>query len=107
MIKPVGCVNLKESPLDKPITLNVTYETPMRDLEEERKYTSEYLNYASKAKRLQHKIYQDVELLKMVMNVQNIQIEKLNEIIKSNSVIDFSFLSTLYCQKLKNIKSNN
>lgn len=72
---------------DKPMLLNVTYETPMRDLDEERKYTMEHLSYTKKVKRLEQKFSEDIELLKMIMNVQNSQIEKLNEIIMVNNEI--------------------
>jgi hypothetical protein len=72
---------------DKPILLNVSYVTPMRDLEEERKFTMEQLNYMKKVKRLEQKFSDDIELLKMIMNVQNTQIERLNEIVMVNNEI--------------------
>jgi hypothetical protein len=87
-------LKLKDGPIDQPITLNVTYESPMRDLNEERKYTIEHLNYARKVRRLAQKFSEDMDLLKMIINVQNIQIDKLNEIIMVNNEIAKEYLST-------------
>ena len=81
----IRSVKMKSS--DKPMLLNVTYETPMRDLDEERKYTMEHLNYMKKVKRLEQKFSEDIELLKMIMNIQNSQIERLNEIVMVNNEI--------------------
>lgn len=78
---------VKEAPIKQPVTLNVTYETPMRDLDEERKYTMEEINYGRKVRRLEQKFSEDIELLKMVINVQNIQFDKLNEIVMVNHEI--------------------
>ena len=85
---------IKEGPIDQAITLNVTYESPMREIDEERKYTMEELNYGRKVRRLEQKFSEDIELLKMVINVQNIQIDKLNEIIMVNHEIAKELLGT-------------
>jgi hypothetical protein len=66
------------------LNLNVTYELPSRDLDEQRKFTMEHLNYIKKVKRLQQKFNDDLEMLKMILNVQNIQIQKLNEVVILN-----------------------
>jgi hypothetical protein len=94
MIVPLEAtkIKVKDGPIDQPITLNVTYESPMRDLNEERKYTMEHLNYARKVKRLSQKFADDMDVLKMIMNVQNIQIDKLNEIIMVNNEIAKEYL---------------
>ena len=77
----------------EPMRINVTYYSPTRDLEEEKKYALEHVNYMKKVKRMEQKFQEDIELLKMVMNVQNIQIVKLNEIVMVNDEIAKELLS--------------
>jgi hypothetical protein len=79
----------------EPMQLNVTYYTPTRDLEEEKKYALEHVNYMKKVKRMEQKFQDDIELLKMVMNVQNIQISKLNEVVMVNDEIAKELLAEL------------
>lgn len=81
---------------EEPMLLNVTYTTPFRELEEQKKVTMEHLNYIKKVKRLEQKFAEDIELLKMIMNVQNSQIEKLNEIIMVNHIVTNELLNTKY-----------
>ncbi len=54
---------MRDSVVEKPITLNVTYETPMRDLDEERRVTMEHLNYMKKVKILEQKFADDIDML--------------------------------------------
>jgi hypothetical protein len=88
-----GCANIRngvtltDDKKSEPLLLNVTYSTPVRDLEEEKKYTMEHVNYMKKVKRLEKKFTDDIDLLKMIVNVQNIQIDKLNEVIMVNEEI--------------------
>ncbi len=67
-----------------PMLLNITYVTPMRDLDEERKYTGEHLHYMTKVKRLESKIMEDIDMMKEIMNTQNEQIDRLNEVLMVN-----------------------
>ena len=82
-----GIVSMTQAP--KPILVNVTYETPLRDLDEERKYQLEHLNYLRKVKGLEEKYSNDIDALKMMMNIQNLEIEKLNEVIMANSAVAY------------------
>jgi hypothetical protein len=93
MLILIACSNLKtESNMhlgarEEPMLLNVTYETPMRDLDEERRFTMEHLNYYKKIKELETKFNQDIELVKMLVNLQNLQIDKLHEILNVNNSV--------------------
>lgn len=77
---------------DKPILLNVTYESSWRDLDEQRKYSQEYVNYVKKVKEVEDKFNKDIDLFKRLMNIQNLQIQKLNEIIEVNSAIGYHLI---------------
>lgn len=79
--------SLTDDKKSEPLLLNVTYSTPTRDLEEEKKFTMEHVNYMKKVKRLEQKFNDDIELLKMIANVQNIQINKLNEVVMVNEEV--------------------
>lgn len=83
---------------DKPILLNVTYTAPMRDPEEMEKYIKEYLSYTKRIKQMERKFIQDIDLIKTLLNIQSMQIDKVNEILHNN-------LATIYeiqTQKKKN-----
>lgn len=82
----------------KPLLLNITYENPMHDLDEQRKYAYEHIMFNKKVKQVETKLIKDIENLKALLNVQNIQIEKLNEIYLIN-------LGVLY-QKIANDYKN-
>ncbi len=69
---------------DKPILMNVTYEYPYEDLVEEQKYVEEHYRYIHRVKQLENKFTKDMDLLRMMFNVQNAQIQKLSEIIGVN-----------------------
>jgi hypothetical protein len=72
---------------NKPILMNVTYESPWKDLQEERKFLDEHFKYMNKTKELEKKFTDDMNLLKMMFNIQNNQIYKLREIIEVNKAI--------------------
>ena len=78
------CVNLKQ---DKPILMNATYEYPYRDIVEEDKYIEEHLRYIERVKQMEYKFTKDMDLLRMMYNVQNAQIQKLSEIIGVNAAL--------------------
>lgn len=69
---------------DEPMSIEVTYVTPLRDLEEQTKYMEEHLNYVRNFKRTEDKLKDDIQTIKMMLNEQNTQIEKLNSIVHSN-----------------------
>jgi hypothetical protein len=69
---------------DEPLSLTVTYVTPLRDYEEQKKYMEEHLYYARNFKILEDKFNEDLETLKMMLNQQTTQIEKLNSIVHTN-----------------------
>jgi hypothetical protein len=78
------CLSLKQKKKDEPMSLTVTYVTPLRDYEEQKKYMEEHLNYSRNFKILEEKFNDDLETLKMMFNQQNNQIEKLNSIVHTN-----------------------
>lgn len=82
-------ISTKEHP--NPMVLNVTYEFPMHDLTESRLHAKELFNYKNRAKELETKIEKDSQLLKMIMNVQNIQIQKMTEIYYLNQALLFHY----------------
>lgn len=82
----------------KPLLLNITYENPLHDLDEQRKYAYEHIAFNKKVKQIESSLIKDIENLKALLNVQNIQIEKLNEIYLIN-------LGVLY-QKIANDYKN-
>jgi 5'-deoxynucleotidase YfbR-like HD superfamily hydrolase len=67
--------------------MNVTYEYPYRDLVEEEKYIEEHLRYIERVKQMENKFTNDMDLLRMMYNIQNAQIQKLNEIIGVNAAL--------------------
>ena len=78
------CIKLKQKKKDEPMSLSVTYVTPLRDYEEQKKYMEEHLNYSRNFKILEEKFNDDLETLKMMFNQQTNQIEKLNSIVNKN-----------------------
>jgi hypothetical protein len=73
--------------MEKPLFLNVTYESPWKDLEEDRKFMDEHFKFINKTKEIGKKFTDDMNLLKMMFNIQNNQIYKLREIIEVNKAI--------------------
>jgi 5'-deoxynucleotidase YfbR-like HD superfamily hydrolase len=67
--------------------MNVTYEYPYRDIVEEEKYIEEHLRYVERVKQMENKFTKDMDLLRMMYNVQNAQIQKLSEIIFVNAAL--------------------
>ncbi len=86
IINYILAVRLREEE-KKPILMNVTYEYPYRDLEEEQKYLEEHLKYIQRVKEIEKKFNQDMDLMRMMVNVQNSQIQKLSEIIGVNAAL--------------------
>jgi hypothetical protein len=72
---------------DKPINLDVTYEHPWKDLNERKKFYDEFFKYTKKTKEVEKKLTGDMELLKMLFNIQNNQILQLRQIIEVNKAI--------------------
>ena len=71
----------KEEP---PMEITVNYVTPLRDLTEQTKYMEEHLNYVRNFKQMDWKLKDDIETLKMMLNQQTTQIEKMNSIVNTN-----------------------
>lgn len=86
---------------DGPISLNVTYETSSRDLEEQRKYGKEFLSYNKAVNQLENKFNQDLKLLKMLLNIQNMELEKLNQVVYANSAVIHEAFTELALNKHK------
>ena len=79
-----------------PLSLNITYTHPMHDIDEQRKYAEEHISFIRKTKEIETKINSDYENLKMLLNVQNIQIEKINEIFHTNLAVLYKKLADDY-----------
>ena len=77
----------------KPFTMNVTYQNPTEDYTERKKYVEEEIALKRRIGELEQKINADSDLLKMILNINNIQIQKLSEIINVNQ-------ATLYYKAL-------
>lgn len=67
--------------------MNVTYEYPYQDIIEQRKYVDEHYRYINRVKQMEDKFTKDMDLLRMMFNVQNAQIQKLSEIIGVNAAL--------------------
>jgi hypothetical protein len=80
---------------DKPLFMNITYEYPWKDLEEEKRFYDEHFKFINNTNLLEKKFTEDMDLLKAMYGIQNEQIYKLNEIIRVNKAI------------LREIESNN
>ena len=89
----------EKGPTDRPLAVNITYENPMHDINEQRKYAADHLAFIKRTKQVESKLYSDIENLKMVMNVQNIQIEKINEIFYTNLAVLYQKLANDYKNK--------
>jgi len=87
-------LSLSGSMLRKEFTMNVTYQNPLEDYDERKKYADEEINFKRRINEVEQKIEADSELLKMILNINNIQIQKLSEIINVN-------LATLYYKALR------
>lgn len=84
--------------VQNPLSLNITYEHPYHDIDEQRKYADEHIAFIRRTRDVENKLNREIENLKMILNVQNIQLQKINEIFYTN-------LAVLY-QKLANDYSN-
>lgn len=95
------CLKLKNqlatstSVKQEPLEMNVNYVTPTRDLDEEIKFTEEHLNYMKKIKDIENKFREDTDIIKMLANLQNIQINKLYEIINVNAATVDEFSNSI------------
>lgn len=69
---------------NNPLNLNVTFKNSGRELNEMRKYQEEHVEWVKRVKFVENKIKTEFINLKMMSNVQNIQIQKLNEIFYGN-----------------------
>jgi hypothetical protein len=85
LLKVIISVRIKQQ--EKPVTMNVTYEYPWKDLEEQKKFNEEHFKYIDKTKEIEKKITDDMDLLRMMFNIQNTQIYKLREVIEVNKAI--------------------
>jgi hypothetical protein len=83
----ISVLSLQQKKKDEPITLNVTLEYPMNSFEEEKRYNEEFLRLKRDVRNAEEKIHSDMELFKMLVNIQNVQIQKVNEILNVNSAI--------------------
>jgi hypothetical protein len=83
----------------KPLSLNITYEHPYHDIEEQRKYADQHILFVRRTKEVENKLTTEIENLKMLMNVQNIQIQKINEIFYTNLAVLYQKLANDYKQK--------
>lgn len=87
-----SCIRIAHKEHPDPMVLNVTYEFPIHDLTERRLHAKELFNYKNRAKELEIKIEKDSQLLKMILNVQNIQIQKMTEIYYLNQALLFHYV---------------
>ena len=87
-----------------PLSLNITYENPYHDLDEQKKYAQEHLAFIRKTKEIDDKVSRDYDNLKSIINVQNIQIEKINEIFYTNLAILYQKLANDYASQYKEHK---
>jgi len=92
LAKGGNCVVLKAFK-NKPFIMNVTYQNPLDDLNERKKYAQEEIAYKRRVREIEQKIEADSDLLKMILNINNIQIQKLSEVVNVN-------LATLYYKAL-------
>ena len=77
LFKIISSANIRAKEHPNPMVLNVTYEFPFNDITERRLHAKETFNYKNRIKELETKIEKDSQLLKMILNVQNIQIQKM------------------------------
>ncbi len=89
----------ENNPSNDPLEMTINYQSHYRDLKEKQKYAQENISFIKKTKQIENKILTEIQKLKMMMNIQNIQIEKLNEIYQSN-------LNLLY-RKIANTETKN
>ena len=83
---------LKDKPV--PFTMNVTYQNPIEDYTERKKFADEEINFKRRINELEQKLVADSDLLKMILNINNVQIQKLSEVVNVN-------LATLYYKALR------
>lgn len=91
--------NLLGDDKSKPLSLNITYEHPYHDIDEQRKYADQHILFVRRTKEVENKLVTEIENLKMLMNVQNIQIQKINEIYYTNLAVLYQKLANDYKQK--------
>jgi len=92
LAKGGNCVVLK-AVKSKSFIMNVTYQNPLEDLNERKKYAQEEIAYKRRVREIEQKIEADSDLIKMILNINNIQIQKLSEVVNVN-------LATLYYKAL-------
>lgn len=76
-----------------PLVMNVTYQNPLNDYDERKHYLDEERYLKKRIDEIEEKIEADSELLKMIFNVNNVQIQKLSEVVNVN-------LASLYYKAL-------
>lgn len=74
----------QSSSKDDQLEMTINYQSHYRDLKEKEKYAKENISFIKNTNKIESKILTEIQKLKMMMNIQNIQIEKLNEIFQSN-----------------------
>lgn len=92
LFKISSSANIRAHQHPNPMTLNVTYEFPFNDITEKRLHAKETFNFKNRVKELETKIEKDSQLLKMILNVQNIQIQKMTEVYYLNQALFYHYL---------------
>ena len=89
-----------------PPEMTINYQSHYRDLKEKQKYAEENISFIKKTKQIENKVLTEIQKLKMMMNIQNIQIEKLNEIFQSNLNLLYRKIGNIASKKALNNNNN-